>query len=94
MMTKTGFNNHSEDTCKMRDEEVHPHCEHYCLKRVRDGGDGCEYGERGVYCHRSMSDEQTTVTNIRKSNLQMRGYLDLNDWSSKPNHKYIGRPSK
>lgn len=33
----------------------------------------------------------TTVVNIRKSELNKRGYANFQEWESKPDHVYIGR---
>lgn len=33
----------------------------------------------------------TTLVNVKKVNLQEKGYVDFKDWASKDNHVYIGR---
>ena len=33
----------------------------------------------------------TTIINIKKTNLNVLGYKDFNDWNKNDNHVYIGR---
>lgn len=39
----------------------------------------------------SVKSSRTTVTNIRKKNLNQNGFKDLQHWLTNPNHVYIGR---